>query len=71
LRLLATGGVSLANHQHAGPKLPTYSVGKPTSTASVHFAHRSRRLTIRTVSQTQNAAKATAIAGSRMIMPGW
>ncbi|HEY3966865.1 MAG TPA: hypothetical protein VGM05_20050 [Planctomycetaceae bacterium] len=30
--------------QHAGPKLATYSTGTITTTASVHFAQRSRRL---------------------------
>jgi len=46
--------------QHAGLKLATYSTGNPMTPASIHFAHRSRRFTIRTVSQTQNAANAMA-----------
>jgi ABC-type transport system involved in Fe-S cluster assembly fused permease/ATPase subunit len=48
-----------------------YSAGIPTTAANVHFAHRSRRLMIRTVSQTQKAAKATAKAGSSIVMLGW
>jgi hypothetical protein len=55
--------------QHAGPKLTGYA-STITTTASVHFAHRSRRLMIRTVSQMQKAANATAKAGSSIIMPG-
>ena len=37
--------------------------------ASVQIAHRSRRFTICTVSQTQNAPKAAARAGSTIVMP--
>jgi hypothetical protein len=47
-----------------------YSNGNPIAAANIHFAHRSLQLTIRTTSQTQNAAKATARTGTRMIMPG-
>jgi hypothetical protein len=55
--------------QQAGPKLSTYNAGAPmTVPASVRFAHRSRLLMIRTVSQIQKAAKATPRAGSRMAM---
>ena len=55
--------------QHAGPKLATYSTGNPTAAASALLAHRSRLFTMRTVSQTQNAAKATARAGRTIVMP--
>src|SRR5436190_20834812 len=49
-----------------------YSTGKPTTdAASVHFAHRSRRLTIRTVSQTQNAVKTTPRIDRAMSMRGF
>jgi len=54
--------------QHAGPKLATYNSGTPTTAASVHFAHRSLRFTIRTASQTQKAANATASAGRTMFI---
>jgi hypothetical protein len=64
------GMPDLANHQHAGPKLPMYRSGSPTTAASVHFAHRSRLLKIRTPSQTQKAANATPKAGRTMLMPG-
>src|SRR5436190_1964413 len=60
--------IPFSQSQHAGPKLATYSTGSPTTAASVHFAHRPRRFTIRTVSQTQNAAKATARMVRRMII---
>lgn len=36
--------------------------------ASVHFAHVSRLFTIRTASQTQNAANATARVGRSMVI---
>src|SRR5450759_4390444 len=55
--------------QHAGPKLVTYSDGRPTTIAIVHLAHRSRRFTIRTLSQTQKAANATPIIATAMAMP--
>ena len=56
--------------RHAGPKLAMYSTGKPTTeAANVHFAQRSRRLMIRTASQTQNAAKATPKIASATAMP--
>jgi hypothetical protein len=51
-----TVSVVVLNIQHVGPKLATYRVGTPITVASVHFAQRSRRFTIRTTSQTQQAA---------------
>lgn len=58
----------LCSHsQHAGPKLGTYNTGNPSTTA-VHFAHRSRRFRIRTVSQTQNEAQAMAGTARRMVI---
>jgi hypothetical protein len=59
-----------SHSQQAGPKLATYSAGNATIPASIHFANRSRRLTIRTVSQTQNAANATPMVGRTSFMPG-
>ena len=59
------GKTSRLLSQQAGPKLPTYMAGNPTTTAAVHFAHSSRRLKIRIASQTQNAANATARVGAR------
>ena len=50
--------------------LSTYSTGTTTTAASVRFAHLSRLLMIRTVSQTQRAAKATAAPRRTMVMPG-
>ena len=38
---------------------------------NVHFAHRSLLFTIRTVSQTQNAAKATPEINRAKDMPGY
>src|SRR5262249_25151641 len=43
----------------AGPKLNGYRAGTPMTASSDHLAHRSRRLMIRTASQTQSAANAT------------
>ncbi|HLJ12137.1 MAG TPA: hypothetical protein VKU82_13165 [Planctomycetaceae bacterium] len=55
--------------QHAGPKLRTYSTGPPSKNQmAVLFAHLSRRLTIRTVSQTAIAAYATAKTGRTIAM---
>ena len=52
--------------QQAGPKLRTYINGIPTiSPARVRFAHLSRWLTTRTVSQMQDAAKEAANKSSR------
>ena len=51
-----------------GPTVSAYTRTTVTP-AAIHFAHRSRRLTIRTPSQTQKAAKATARIGRRMAMP--
>jgi hypothetical protein len=48
-----------SHQQHAGPKLTTYRTGIPNSATAIHFTHRSRRLMILTVSQTQKAAKVT------------
>src|SRR5437868_5420019 len=52
-----------------GPTLRTYSVGTTISITAVRFAHRSRRFTIRTPSQTQKAAKATPKIVRAMAMP--
>src|SRR5438552_2452521 len=69
-RLTKVNLTGLESHQHAGPKLSTYSSGRPTTVAAVHFAHLSRRLTIRTVSQTANAAQATPKIASISLMRG-
>jgi len=60
----------MESHQHAGPILATYSTGNPIVVASIHFAQRSFRLTIRTASHTQNAAKATSMIDRAVLMAG-
>src|SRR6516165_11675443 len=45
------------------------AIAATISAPAIHFAHRSRRLTIRTVSQTLKAANATPQAGKKMLMP--
>ena len=45
-----------------------YASCAATRAASVHFAHLSRRFTIRTANQTQNAANATATAAKKIII---
>src|SRR5947207_1915297 len=63
---------SAATIQHAGPKLPTYNTGNAMKIpAAVHFAHRSRLLTIRTASQIQKATSATPRTESTMVIPGF
>jgi superfamily II DNA or RNA helicase len=58
--------------QPTGPLLNGYPTRTTTTTtARVHFAHRSRRLTIRTVSQTTKAASATTKARMRIVIPGF
>jgi hypothetical protein len=66
--LPTTFGAAVA--QHTGPKLSTYKIGTNATTAAVCFAHFSRRLTIRTVSQTQIAAYATPTIGNTGLIPG-
>lgn len=53
--------------QQAGTKLSGYAITTIKLTAAL-FAHLSRLFTIRTASQTQNAVKATAMAGRRMVI---
>ena len=44
-------------NQHTGPKLSTYRADATANPVAVRFAHRSRLLTIRTVSQIEKAVK--------------
>lgn len=50
-----------------GPMLKAYRMGY-ASPSAVHFAHRSRRLTIRTTRQMQNEANAMPRVTSKMVM---
>src|SRR5438094_5141 len=57
-----------------GPLLSTYSVGRVSSTAIVHFVLFDQffcRLTIRSVSQMQPAASTMTKAGETMLMPAF